>query len=152
MLEGAEQTARFWDVTLPSERRASFPWPGLLRAPVLVIPVAEPQAYVDRYAEPDKAGTGLGDSAEQWPVPYWYVDTAFASMVMLLAAVDAGLGALFFGIFNAEAEVLAELRVPSGYRPVGVIALGHPAPEQRPSRSARRGRRPVSSLIHRGGW
>lgn len=152
VLEGPEQTARFWDTTLPVEKRASFPWPGLLRAPVLIIPLAEPQVYVDRYAEADKARTGLGEGEERWPVPYWYVDTAFASMVVLLGAVDADLGALFFGIFSHEAELLVELGVPEGHRPVGAIALGHPAPDQRPSRSTRRGRTPLDEVVHRNGW
>jgi len=31
VLRGAE-TAQYWDVTLPAPRRASFRWPGLLRA------------------------------------------------------------------------------------------------------------------------
>lgn len=152
VLEGPAQTARFWDTTLPADKRVSFPWPGLLRAPVLIIPLAEPQVYVDRYAEPDKARTGLGEGEERWPVPYWYVDTAFASMLVLLGAVDADLGALFFGIFSHEDELLAELGVPEGRRPVGAIALGHPAADQRPSASTRRGRAPLDQVIHRNGW
>ena len=56
-LEG-EQTARFWDVTLPPMRRGAFKWQGLLDAPVILLPFADPKAYVDRYAEPDKAATG----------------------------------------------------------------------------------------------
>ena len=61
VLEGAD-VARYWDVTLPAERRAGFPWPQLLLAPVLVLPFVEPDAYVRRYSEPDKSGTGLGVS------------------------------------------------------------------------------------------
>ena len=126
VLEGPEQTARYWDASLPAERRAAFPWPGLLDAPVLIIPVGDPAAYVERYAEPDKARTGLGEGADAWPVPYWYVDTAFAAMVALLAAVDEGLGALFFGQFEHEAALEAALGIPADRRPVGTIALGYP--------------------------
>ena len=39
VLEGPEQTARYWDVTLAAERRDGFRWPGLLDAPVLIVPV-----------------------------------------------------------------------------------------------------------------
>lgn len=153
VLEGAEQTDRYWQVTLPPDRRPGFPWPGLLTAPALVIPLAHPQAYVDRYAEPDKAATGLGSSAADWPVPYWLIDTAMSAMLLLLGAVDEELGALFFGIFEHEAAVMAELGVPDGYRPIGTIAIGHPAPEvDRSSRSAERGRRPLDEVVHRGGW
>lgn len=152
VLEGPEQTARFWDTTLPVERRADFPWPGLLRAPVLIVPLAEPRAYVDRYSEPDKVRTGLGGGADRWAVPYWFVDTAFASMVVLLGAVDAELGALFFGLFDNEEALLRELGVPEGHRGLGAIALGYPANQQRPSRSAGRPRKSSEALIHRGGW
>ncbi|MGV3758422.1 MAG: nitroreductase family protein, partial [Actinomycetota bacterium] len=34
VLSGTEETARYWDVTLPAEKRASFRWPGLVAAPV----------------------------------------------------------------------------------------------------------------------
>jgi nitroreductase len=153
VLEGREQTDRYWNVTLPPEKRAAFPWPGLLAAPALVIPLADPQAYVDRYAEPDKASTGLGGSADDWPMPYWLVDTAMSAMLILLGAVDAELGALFFGIFDHEDALMAELGVPDGYRPIGTIAIGYPATVVgRPSRSAERGRRPPDDVVHRGGW
>ncbi len=59
VLEGAE-TETFWDATLPAVRRDSFRWQGLLSAPVIALPLADAKAYVDRYAEPDKAQTGLG--------------------------------------------------------------------------------------------
>lgn len=149
VLEGPEQTARFWDVSLPVERRERFRWPGLLRAPVLVLPLADPARYVRRYAEPDKARTGLGVGEDAWPVPYWTVDTAFATMTLLHGVVDAGLGSLFFGLFDHEAEVLAALGVPVGLRPIGVVAIGHPAADS-PGRSAGRPRRPLDEVVHRG--
>jgi nitroreductase len=151
VLEGNEETARFWDLTLPPERRAGFRWPALLRAPVLVLPIADASAYVERYAEADTAATGLGSGTDAWPVPYWVVDTSFATMTLLHAVVDAGLGALFFGIFRNEAQVLAELGVPDGIRPIGVVAIGHPAPDA-PGRSADRPRRHADEVVHRGGW
>lgn len=151
VLEGAE-TARYWDASLSAEARSSFPWPGLLDAPVLVVPVGDPAAYVTRYAEPDKARTGLGGGVDAWPVPYWYVDTAFAAMVALLAAVDEGLGALFFGQFEHEDAIKRALGIPIDRRPVGTIALGYAADDQRPSQSSRRPRRPFGEVVHRGGW
>jgi nitroreductase len=73
VLEGAD-TAAYWDVTLPAERRATFGWPGLVDAPVLLVVLVRPAAWVERYAESDKAAAGLGGSADDWPVPYWWVD------------------------------------------------------------------------------
>jgi nitroreductase len=153
VLEGPEQTARYWDVTFPTEERDGFRFPALLDAPVLVLPLAHGQAYVDRYREPDKASTGLGESAAAWPVPYWTIDTSFAAMLMLLAAVDEGLGALFFGIFEHEAEVLEALGVPAGYEPIGTIAIGWPRPDGTGTgTSAARPRRPLAEVVHRGAW
>lgn len=151
VLEGAE-TARYWDVTLTAERRDVFPWPGLLRAPVLVIPVGHPGAYVERYGEADKARSGLGDGVDAWTVPYWFVDSAFAAMVTLLAAVDEGLGACFFGQFEHEPAVKSALGIPAERRPVGTIALGWADDGDRPSFSSTRPRRSLDDVVHRGGW
>ena len=50
--------------------------------------VADPDAYVQRYGESDKAHTSLGEGRDAWPVPYWTVDASMAAMVILLAAED----------------------------------------------------------------
>lgn len=151
VLDGPEQTEQFWSHTLPVSERAAFRWQGLLKAPVLVLPLASRHAYVDRYREADKVASALQDE-DAWPVPYWDVDCAMASMLLLLAAVDAGLGALFFAIFRGERELLADLDVPSGFRPIGAVALGHPAGADQPSASVARGRRPLDEVVHRGRW
>ncbi len=151
VLEGPE-TSRFWDVTLPEERRPSFRFPKLLDAPVIVLPLADKNTYLARYAEPDKAHTGLSEEAK-WPVAYWQIDTAFASMLLLLAAEDEGLGALFFGVFRDSERLLAELGVPDHLDLIGAIALGHRADgEQEAGRSADRERRPLAEVVHRGAW
>jgi len=151
VLSGPEETARYWDVALPPERRAAFAWPDLLAAPVLVLVLADPQRYLDRYAEPDKAATGLGDDLTAWRTPYWLVDGGMAVHTLLLGAVDTGLGALLFGLFAREEAVRAALGVPEDRDVVGVVALGHPLPSA-PGRSAGRPRRPTDEVIHRGGW
>jgi nitroreductase len=74
-------------------------------------------------------------------------------MLILLSAIDAGLGALFFGLNHAdESALLRAFGVPAGFEPVGAIALGHPAADDRPSASLRRGHRPPAEMIHRGRW
>ena len=151
VLEG-DATAAYWDVTLPSERRDGFAWPGLLAAPVLVVVWVNLGAYLRRYREPDKSHTGLGASAKSWPVPYWFVDGGAAVMTMLLAARDRGLGASFFGMFEHEQAVRRCFGVPPDRRGVGTVALGHPAEDDRPSRSAQRGRPALGDVIHRARW
>ena len=150
VLEGSD-VARYWDTTLAEEKRPSFPWPQLLDAPVIVVPWVEPAAYVRRYAEADKARTGLGDGEDAWSVPYWWVDGGAAAMTILLAVEAAGLGALLFGLFEHEDAVRAEFGVPAGFRAIGAIAVGHPAPD-RPSMSAGRRRPDVDEIVHRGDW
>jgi nitroreductase len=152
VLDGPGSTGAYWDVTLPTERRSSFRWPGLLRAPVLVIPCVRPGAYVERYAEADKARTGLGDDVAAWTVPYWHVDGGAAVMAMLLAAVGEGLGALLFGQFGHEPAVRAAFAIPDDVAVLGTIALGHPAPDEPGGRSATRPRRSLDDIVHRGTW
>lgn len=142
----------YWNVTLPTDLRNDFAWPGLLSAPVLMVPYVDPWAYVRRYGESDKVASGLGDHPGDWPVPYWWVDGGAAVMAMLLAAEAEGLGALFFGQFDHEAAVAELLEVPAGRRALGTIALGHRRTEGRHrSTSAVRGRA-TSSSVHFGTW
>jgi nitroreductase len=127
----------------------------LLDAPVIALPLADQRAYTSRYSEPDKAATGLGAGTQAWPAPYWTIDTAMAVMTLLLAAEDAGLGALFFGVFKGERRLRQRLRIPPGLDLLGAIALGHPYDEPAadpPGRSAGRRRRRPNEIIHLGGW
>lgn len=151
LLAGPAQTRRYWDLTLPAPRRSGFRWPGLLEAPLLVVVWVSADAYVSRYGEPDKATTGLGVGPSAWSVPYWYVDGGMAVQNLLLAAVDAGLGACFFGLFDHEPAVQAAFGVPAGWRAVGTVAVGHPAPG-RPGRSAGRPRPSAEEVVHLGHW
>lgn len=153
VLVGVEEVGRFWDITLPAEKRSTFRWKHLLDAPVLIFPLADPSAYLERYAEPDKARTGLGEGPGAWPAPYWTIDTAMAVMTLLLGAENSGLGALFFGVFQREAEVRAEFGIPDGLELLGAVALGHPRRgDGEVGRSATRRRRSPEEIIHRGRW
>lgn len=149
VLEGREQTQRYWDALTPAEGRAYPGWPDLVNAPVLIVCLDSKDIYLDRYAEADKGWTDRSEA--HWPVPYWDIDAGMAAMIILLDAVDAGLGALFFGIPD-QAKFRLSFGVPEGYAAIGTIALGHPKPSDRPSPSLARGRRPMSSVVHRGHW
>ena len=149
VLEGREQTERYWDALMPSERRAGWSWPDLFRAPVLIVCLDSKEIYVGRYAEADKGWTDRSEA--RWPVPYWDIDAGMAAMIILLDAVDAGLGALFFGVPD-QAKLRLTFGVPDSYVAIGTIALGHPKANDRPSPSLARGRRPSSSVVHHGQW
>ncbi len=151
VLDQPESVGRYWDVTLAPHRRLTFRWPGLVDAPVLVLVAVRPGAYTDRYAEADKAATGLGEATDAWPVPYWWVDAGAAIEHLLLGAVDVGLGACLFGLFDHEAAVASAFAVPDGWRFVATVALGWPRADE-PGRSAGRARRPLDEVLHRNNW
>lgn len=145
VLSGHVETARYWDATLGQGYRESFPWPGLFRAPLLVVVLCSEQLYRRRYAEPDKA------ASVEFEVPWWYVDGAFTALLLQLAAVDAGLGALFFQSHRVPLLRRA-LRIPDTHAPVGTVAIGHPAVDRPSSSVATRRRRTVDEVVHFGHW
>lgn len=77
-----------------------------------------------------------------------------ASLLMLLSAVDEGLGACFFGIMPEHIQPFREeFGIPDGYDPVGALTIGYRAtdlPPQSPGVEARR--RNAEEVIHRGNW
>ncbi len=158
LTEEADRAA-FWAASTP-EAAASRPdrWlRGVRSAPCLVVVCSDPQAYVDRYAQPDKADRAPGRDAGSWPVPYWDVDAGMAALLMLLSGVDDGLGGLFFGVPGGlHGRVRAAMGIPAGRRIVGVVALGFPDPAAgagaaRESRSRHRPeRRPLADVVHAG--
>ncbi|MBY9073951.1 nitroreductase family protein [Nocardioides sp. WL0053] len=153
LLDTAADVDRFWSACTP-EGAAETPdsWlRGMRTAPVVIVPLSNKSAYLGRYAEADKGWTDRDEA--RWPVPYWHMDTAMASLLMLLTAVDARLGACFFGIPGERtAAFRAEFGVPEEYTPVGAITLGHRTGSPGGRGSAGRGRRPVEEVVHRGGW
>ncbi len=152
VLEGSDETSLYWDaVTDPIWRASSRRYAGLARAPVVLLPFADPDAYVARYREPDKQAQP-GGSGVEWVVPYWLVDTAFSVMTLLLGATDAGLGAAFLGNFRGEADLHAALGVPEQLRWLGAVLLGEAAEPDPPSSSAGRPRRSLQESVHRGRW
>ena len=145
-----EETAAFWDAACSPQDPMRIR-PGVLRAPVIIVPLVSKKAYLDRYAEPDKGWTDRDES--RWPAPFWALDAAFAAMLMLLTAVDEGLGALFFGLYPPEnlPRFRGSFGIPDEYEPIGAIAVGHPAADDIPS-SAARGRLPLDEVVHRSRW
>jgi len=144
VLQG-EDKRRFHDVTYPGHNEL-----GVYRAPVLIVCLSHKDAYLDRYTEPDKGWTDRDEG--RWPAPYWDIDTGFAALLMLLTAVDEGLGAVFFGIAPDKIDLFRQtFGVPDAYHPIGAIAVGYPAPDT-PSPSLKRGRRTGAEVVHHGRW
>ena len=158
VLEGPAQTRWFFEMTSDEEFLLEpGTLHGLLRAPVIVLPVCDPSAYVARYAEADKARSSLaGMPAARWAVPYWLVDASFSVMLLLLAATDEGLGALFFRLHRNPDPLLRALGAPGTSQVIGAVALGYeaaaPAASAKSGSPARRTRRPLGDVVHRGRW
>jgi nitroreductase len=150
VLEGAEQTRTYWATVGPTDTDA-FRWKDLFEAPLLIVCLSNKQAYLERYAEADKGWTDRSES--HWPAPYWDIDTGMAALLILLTAVDAGLGALFFGVPAKKIPALREtFGIPDELSPIGTVAVGYPKGDDPPSPSLKRGHRPASDVIHRGRW
>jgi nitroreductase len=151
VLDTPETVGAFWEITDDPDFDDDLIDPAA-GPTVIVLPIADKRAYLARYSEPDKVEFGMGDEGN-WPVPFWEVDASMAAMLALLAAVDEGLGGWFFGITHGERELLERFGVPSGIRPVGILAFGYRDDTERPSGSgAARPRRPLRGQIHRNGW
>lgn len=156
VLETPEDRNRFWAASTPdtaerSERDMSAWLAGMRTAQVIVLALASKAAYLERYAEKDKGWTDLDEA--RWPVPFWHIDVGMASLLMLQTAVDEGLGACFFGVPPEHvAGVRAELGIPDEFEITGVVAVGHPADGGAKGSPTRRPRKPVSEVIHHGGW
>ena len=154
VLDTPEDVRRWWQVTTDADDLAQpDDWlTGMMRAPVVIVPCSSKATYLRRYAEQDK---GWVDRSEaHWPVPFWHMDAAMASLLILQTAVDVGLGACFFGIpVEREQAVRAEFGIDPDFDPVGVITLGHRTGDTgNPGSPARRKRRPLDDVVRRGHW
>jgi nitroreductase len=118
-------------------------------APLVIVPMSCKQAYLDRYAQPDKGWTDKDEA--RWPVPFWHIDTGMAALLILQTAVDEGLGAVYFGIVpEAVAPFRSEFGVPDDQEPIGAIAIGYDAETEK--RDLRPRRRNLDDLVHYGRW
>jgi nitroreductase len=151
VLDTPETIAEFWAIT----RDPEFPWEDeeiAVGPTVLVLPLPDKARYIERYSQPDKIAFGMDDETN-WPVRFWDIDAAMSSMLMLLAAVDEGLGGWYFGIVHGERELLDRFGVPPDLRPIGIIGFGYRADDEEPQGSwTKRRRRPFEEQIHRNGW
>ena len=154
LLDEPADVRRFWEATTdPEQLAAPDAWlTGMMRAPVVVLPCSSKDAYLDRYAEPDKGVTTRDEG--RWRVPYWHMDTAMAALLILQTVVDEGLGALFFGIPNERINaVRRSFSVPDTHDPIGAITIGHLTDDAGLRGSpAHRRRVPLDELVHRGRW
>jgi nitroreductase len=125
--------------------------PWISGAAALIVVCAREEDYHERYRQPDKVDEDDGEI--EWPVPYWHVDAGKAAMLVLLAAIDEGLGA---GVFGLSAEGIAEVRgllsIPEDVAIVEVITLGKAGADDPSDRLSSRGTRPRKSMDELVRW
>jgi nitroreductase len=142
VLTGADRQ-RFWGIPNPAAS------PSLKTAPLVIVPLSCKRIYLDRYARPDKGWTDRDQN--RWPVPFWHIDTGMATLLILLTAVDEGLGAYYFGIApEAVGQLRATFGIPADHEPIGAMAIGYDAETSKPDHSAKR--RPLEQMVHYGNW
>ena len=122
---GPEHVASYLEVaTDASWRDSSRRYSGLARAGAVVLVTTRPGDYLDRYAEPDKAASGLGD-VDAWPLPYWHADAAMATMALLLLLEESDWQATLWGSFrhaDGRALVGPSRRTRSSLRACSLVA------------------------------
>jgi len=152
VLDRPEDVRRFWVAQVEDVDHPDSWLAGMMRAPVVILPCSSKAAYLDRYAEPDKGWTDRDEA--RWPMPFWHMDAAMATLLILQTVVDEGLGALYFGIPpTAEAAVREAFGIPEAYDPIGAVTIGHPADGGGAQGSpTRRRRAAMADVVHRGRW
>jgi nitroreductase len=122
--------------------------PFISEAPVQIVLCTSEKIYKGRYREPDKRAEG--EEEHEWPSPYWHTDAGCALMILLLAAVDHGLSSSFVGLWDQQG-MRDLLNIPDHFTPVGVVMMGHGAPDVK-SPSLKRGRRNLEDVLHYERW
>jgi nitroreductase len=147
VLDEPEDIARFREAVTPDTDADQW-FAAQVRAPLIIVPHSNKDVYLDRYARPDK---GFTDRSEGWwSAPYWDIDAGFASLLILLTAVDEGLGACFFGIPIDRIDAYRHaFGVPDEFRPIGAVSVGY---VDEPPRDFSSRRRPLGEVVHRGRW
>jgi nitroreductase len=96
-------------------RKAAVSQEYVENAPVLIVVCSNTSRSISRY----------GSRGKQF---YSIIDGAFASMLILLTAVNEGIGACFVGAFD-DNKVSEILELPEFVKPIGIICIGYPAEE-----------------------
>ena len=104
LIDAAHVTEYLEVATDPEWRETSRRYEGLARAGAVVLVSSRPEDYLARYAESDKASSGLGDR-DAWPLPYWHADAAMATMALLLLLEESAWQATIWGNFRHDAAV-----------------------------------------------
>src|ERR687887_2249356 len=110
-------------------RKAAVNQEYVEKAPVLIVVCSNISRSVGRYGS---RGTEF----------YSIIDGAFASMLILLTAVNEKIGACFVGAFD-DNKVSEILGLPKNVKPIGIICIGYP--DEKPEKLERID---IDALVH----
>jgi nitroreductase len=110
-------------------RKAAVNQECVEQAPVLIVVCSDTSRSETRY----------GSRGSQF---YSVIDGAFASMIILLTAVNEEIGACFVGAFD-DNKVSEILDLPKNVKPIGIICIGYP--DEKPEKLERID---INSLVH----
>jgi nitroreductase len=148
VLTSAAERESYWSATTDPDDEPDSWLAGIRTAPALIVCLADEGTYLRRYAEPDKGWTDMDEA--RWPVRYWDIDTGMAALMILLTAVDEGLGACFFGTPpEVHQDVFEAFDIPHDRSLVGVVSMGYPVAHPK-SGSLTRGLRGLDQVAHYG--
>jgi len=148
VLSEPEERQAYWSATTDPDDEPDSWLMGIRSAPALILCLSDPGTYLRRYAESDKGWADMDEA--RWPVPYWDIDTGMAALLILLTAVDEGLGACFFGTPpEVHEDVFEVFDIPHDRHLVGVVSMGYPMAHAK-SGSLQRGLRGLDQVAHYG--
>jgi nitroreductase len=110
-------------------RKAAVNQEYVEQAPFLIVLCSNTSRSVTRY----------GSRGSQF---YSVIDGAFASMLILLTAVNEEIGACFVGAFD-DNKVSEILGLPKNVKPIGIICIGYP--DEKPEKLERID---INALVH----
>lgn len=119
-------------------------------APVVVVPCANKPRFESKYGAPAEKNARL---------PWWVVDSSFATLALILSAFENGLAASFIGAID-DRKVMQALSLPSDSSiiPLAIILIGHKDPNESSSwKKANREkiserRREFADVVHWDRW
>jgi nitroreductase len=126
-----ENREKVWRATadIPDVTPQNF----LRKAPVHIIVCTDTSAY-------------KGKQSRAFSNRFCIQDSAAATMNLLLAAADIGLGACWVGMFRGE-SLSEDFCIPPNVRPVAIVPLGHTRSQVKP-----RPRKPREELVYQETW
>jgi nitroreductase len=117
-------------------------------APIIVIPCANKKRYEDKY----------GTAEDSRRLPWWLIDASFASLALILSALEHGLGASFLGALDDD-KVAGILDLPKDHSviPLAIVPIGYKSLEDKEwwddrVKKVNRSRRRLEDVVHWDRW